>query len=116
MIIFWKGWGFWVFFGTFAWIFIGIGVMIARGTYEPDPAKSARYVDLLFAISFGLSAVTVFLLSWYRARRPRQVTDPQTGEVHAVPHDDAFMFVRMQYWTYVLAAAAVGLTVRALLR
>jgi hypothetical protein len=82
-----------------------------RRGYEPR-----SFVSREDHFSFALSAVTIFLLSWYRARRPRQITDPRTGEVHAVPHDDAFMFIRMHYWTYVLAAAAVGLTVRAWLR
>ena len=114
-MLFWRGWGFFVFFGTFAWIFLLIGIMIATDSYEPDEAKAAAGTDLLFALAFILSAASVFLLARYRKNTPGKVVDPSTGKIHLVPHVDEFMFIRMKYWTYVLVAAAVWMFVKSFL-
>jgi len=111
-MLFWRGWGFLVFFGTFAWIFLLIGIMIAMDYHEPDEAKGAAVTDLLFALAFILSAASVFLLARYRENHPGKVVDPSTGEIHLVPHVDEFMFIRMKYWTYVLVACAAWMFIR----
>jgi hypothetical protein len=113
-MLFWKGWGILVFIVTFAWMFIVIGIMIATGFHEPDEAKAAAATDLLFALSFILSASSVFLLARYRDNTPREIVDPTTGQTHPVPHVDEFMFIRMKYWTHILAACAVGMFIKSL--
>ena len=111
-MIFWRGWGWWVFFGTFAWIFAIGGIMIATSFYEPDKAKAAASVDRMFALAFALSAVSIFLIARYRNSRSRKVADPGTGEIYLVPYVDEFMFIRMKYWAPVLVAAAVGMLIK----
>lgn len=106
-MIFWTGWGVWVFFGTFAWMFIVFGVVIAMGGHEPDPAKASAYILRCVVLWMALSAASVFLLARHRERTPRTVTDPETGQTETIPHDDTFMFIRMKYWTHILAAFAV---------
>ncbi len=108
----WKGWGILVFIVTFAWIFIVIGIMIAMDFHEPDEAKAAAATDLLFALSFILSASNVFFLARYRENTPREVVDPATGEIRVVPHTDEFMFIRMKYWTHILAACSIGMFIK----
>jgi hypothetical protein len=102
-MLFWRGWGFWVYGITFGWMFILIGIMIATGSHEQDAAKAAAFTDRLFGLSFILSALSVFLLSRYRNNTPHQKIDPSTGRVDLIPNHDEFMFIPMRYWTYLLA-------------
>jgi len=111
-MLFWRGWGILVFVVTFAWIFILIGFMIASGYHEPDAAKAAAYTDRLFAQAFLLSAVTVFFLARHRENTPVKVVDPATGQTLWVPKIDDFMFIRMKYWAYVLAAGAAAMFIK----
>jgi hypothetical protein len=112
MIIFWTGWGIAVFFVTFAWIFVMIGVTIATGFHEPDPVKVAIQTNLAIAICFALSAASIFALDRYRAKRARAVVNAQTGPTQSVLRRDTFMFIPMIYWTHVLAAVAVWFVLR----
>jgi hypothetical protein len=112
MIIFWRGWGWFVFFGTFAWIFGILGITMGTGFYEPDKATADASVDRMFALAFALSAVSVFLIARYRNSRSRKVADPGTGEIYSVPNVDEFMFISMKYWTPVLVAAAAGMLIK----
>ncbi len=112
-MIFWRGCGWFVFFGTFAWIFVlMIIVMSGPNSYQPDKVKAAMETDQLFGLAFALSALSVFIIARYRESRPRKVTDPATGEISLLPRIDEFMFIRMKYWTYVLVAAAVGMFIK----
>ncbi len=111
-MIFWRGWGILVFIIAFASIFIGIGIMISSGTYEPDEAKATAYVYRLFALCLILSAACVFFLARYRDNTPSKVADPATGQIHLVPHVDEFMFIRMKYWPHILVAFSVFLFIR----
>lgn len=111
-MLFWRGWGICVFVVTFAWIFILIGIMIASGSHDPDAVRAAIFVDNLFALSFILSAVTVFFLVRYRENRPVKLVDPATGQTHWFPHTDEFMFIRMKYWTHILAALSVAMVIK----
>ena len=111
-MIFWRGWGIWVFVVTIVWIFIGIGLLISSGTYEPDAAKAAADIDRLIALCLILSAASVFFLARYRERKPSKVADSATGQIHLVPHADEFMFIRMKYWPHILIAFSVGMFIK----
>ncbi len=113
MFICWKGWGWLVFFGTFAWLFAISGLIIGTDFfYEPDKAKAAALTERMFAIGFALSAMSVFLVARYRGSRFRKFVDPGSGQTFSIPNVDEFMFIRMKYWTPVLAVVAVGLLIR----
>ncbi|MFB3886238.1 MAG: hypothetical protein ACE144_13515 [Thermodesulfobacteriota bacterium] len=111
-MLFWRGWGILVFVATFGWLFILMGIVIAGGSHEPDAAKAAADTDRLFALSFLLSAATVFLLARYREKTPGKVVDPRTGQIHLIPHVDEFMFIRMKYWTFALLAISIWMFLR----
>jgi hypothetical protein len=106
-MIFWRGWGISVLYVWVAWMLVVFGIMIAAGSYEPDEAKAAAYADRVFALWFALSAASVFFLARYRERTPRKVVDPTTNQSSLVPHADDFMFIRMKYWTHILAAGSL---------
>jgi hypothetical protein len=111
-MIFWRGWGIWVFVVTIVWIFIAIGMLLSTGAYEPDEAKAAADIDRLVALSLIVSAATVFFLARYRDNRPSQVVDSATGQTHLIPHVDEFMFIRMKYWTHILIVFSIGMFIK----
>ncbi len=111
-MLFWRGWGIWVFIITVAWFFILIGIMISSGFHEPDDAKAAADIDRLFALSLILSAASVFLLARYRDSTPSKVVDPANGQIHLIPHADEFMFIRIRYWTHILVAFSFGMLIK----
>lgn len=104
MIIFWRGIGWSVLLILFGWLFLLIGVAIATMGPGPDPNAEAN-TNRLFAAAFALAAGTVFYLARGRAKRR------QAG---AAIEPDEFMFIRMEYWTWPLAAIAVYLAIRSL--
>jgi len=111
-MLFWKGWGFWVYGITFGWLFILIGIMIAIDSHDPDAAKAAAFTDQLFGLSFMLSALSVFVLSRYRDNTPHQKIDPSTGSIDLIHNHDEFMFIPMRYWSYILAVISAVFFIR----
>lgn len=112
MIIFWTGWGIWLFVVAMLDIFLMVGIMIALDSYNKE--LLAIYMnsgDQSFAIFLAtwllLSAATTYPLVWYRSRSGIEAADPQTGRKYLVPHDDSFMFIRMKYWPSIFVALAL---------
>lgn len=106
-MIFWRGWGISVLYVWVAWMLVVFGIMIAAGGYEPDEAKAAAYTDRVFALWFALSAASVFFLARYRDKTPPNVFDSASAHGRLAPHTDEFMFIRMKYWTHILAAGSL---------
>ena len=112
MIIFWTGWGIWVFVIAMLDTFLMIGLMVALDSYNKE--LLAIYIkngDQSFAIFLAtwliVSAVTVYPLVWYRSRSGIEAIDPTTGRKRLVPHDDSFMFIRMKYWPSIFLVLSV---------
>ena len=112
-MIYWTGWGFWVFaIAMLNIFFVSIGLVIAHEIFNMDLSAAANMNGDKFFASFLaawllLSAVTTYPLAWYRSRSGIEATDPQTGRKHLVPHDDSFMFIRMKYWPTIFLVLAV---------
>lgn len=109
MLLFWRGAGIWVLPIMFCWLFLLIGLMIATAGPVGNPDADA-YTSRLFALSFALSAVTVFFIAHRREHRP-PVIDPATGEAEPPVRDD-FMYIPMKYWAYLFGVGAAYLFVR----
>ena len=111
-MIYWTGWGIWIFVIAMLDIFVLTGIMIAYvdpiKELLPIPTMSGdRFSAIFLAMWLLLSAVTTYPLVWHRARSGIEATDPQTGRKHLVPHDDSFMFIRMKYWPTIFLVLAV---------
>lgn len=106
MVVFWRGWGWTVPLIMFGWAFASVGYVIATAGPNGNP-NAARDTDRLFAVVFILSALTVYFLDRWRRRGTTPVVDPATGETHAVPNDDHFMFIPSRYFVWIYLAAAV---------
>lgn len=112
-MIYWTGWGFWVFaIAMLNIFFVSIGLVIAHEIFNMDLSAFANNGDrsstIFFAMWLLLSAVTIYPLVWYRSRSGIEAADPQTGRKYLVPHDDSFMFIRMKYWPSIFLALALA--------
>ncbi len=53
-----------------------------------------------------LHGLSVFALAQYRRWHPQIFTDPAPLQVTQIPHEDNFMFLRLDLWPYILLAIA----------
>ncbi len=111
-MIYWTGWGFWVFaIAMLNIFFVSIGLVIAHEIFNMDLSAVVSNGDKFFAVFLAmwllLSAVTTYPPVWHRSRSGIEATDPQTGRKYLVPHDDSFMFIRMKYWPSIFLVLAV---------
>lgn len=111
-MIYWTGWGIWIFVIAMLDIFVLTGIMIAY----VDPIKKLlpihtmsgdRFSAVFLATWMLLSAVTTYPLVWYRSRSGIEAADPQTERKYLIPHDDSFMFIRMKYWPSIFLVLAL---------
>jgi hypothetical protein len=88
-----RGWGLLVLIVPFAWIFVMIGLLIFAGYYQPDPAKAAAAAWRTVGAGLALGAATLWVISHHRAQ--------------VAPGRDAFSFLPMGYFSYLVAAGAM---------
>ncbi len=112
-MIYWTGWGIWIFaIAMLNIFFVSIGIVIAHEIFNMDLSAVAKtsgdqFYAIFLAMWLLLSAVTTYPLVWHRSRSGTEATDPQTGRKHLVPHDDSFMFIRMKYWPAIFLVLAI---------
>jgi hypothetical protein len=92
-MVHYRGWGLLVLIVPFAWVFAMIGMLIFTGYYEPDPAKAAATSWRVVGAGLALGAATLWVISHHRAQ--------------VAPGRDAFSFLPMGYFSYLVAAGAM---------
>ncbi|HWP68850.1 MAG TPA: hypothetical protein VN437_06060 [Rectinemataceae bacterium] len=103
----WRGWGVWVFFLFLIWMFAFFGVVIGLGLHGPDPRKDTLMLQWGVAGALLFYAASIYALDRYRKSRPVCTRDPRIQLMVETPHVDHFYYIRMEYWVYVMVAAAV---------
>lgn len=111
MLIFWRGRGWLVPVIMFGWLFVATGFAIATAPKNGDP-NAAAHVDLLFAVVFVASAVTVYLMDRRTTARIVPIADAVPGEAHRAVPRDHFMFIPVKYYTWLFLAIAIFLAVK----
>ncbi|GEM_PF-5296785 len=106
MVVFWRGWGFWVGLLFVFWIIAAIMLAAFASPYEPDIRKAGLDVQWGFAALLALHGLSVFALAQYRRRHPQIFTDPASLQVTQIPYEDDFMFIRLDLWPNILLAIA----------
>ncbi len=106
MIIFWRGWGIWVFILFCFWMIAGILIAVFSGHYEPDPDKAALDVQWGLAAIMLAYALSVQALAHYRKTHPFMSEDPETGRITPIPHVDDLYGIRLDIWPFILGAIA----------
>lgn len=106
MLIFWRGRGWLVPMILFGWVFVAVAFAIVTAPAQGDP-KAAAHVDLLFAVVFIASAISVYVLDRRTRARLAPIEDASPGEPHLEVQHDHFMFVPVKYYTWLFLAGAV---------
>jgi hypothetical protein len=106
MLIFWRGKGWLVPVILIGWVFVAVGFAIATAPDAGDPDAGA-HVDLLFAVVFVVSAITVYLMDRRTRARILPIADAVPGEPHLAVYHDHFMFLPVKWYTWVFLAGAV---------
>jgi hypothetical protein len=110
-MITWRGWGVSVFYLLLFWILAAIVAVVAISPYQPDKLKASMEIQWGLAGLFVVHALSVYLVCLYRKSHPRQIADPATGQTAAVPHQDEFMYMRMDVWPYISLIIAAGVAI-----
>jgi hypothetical protein len=94
----WRGWGISVALFFLLWIVLGVGWAIGSGYHQPDAVRASLTIQWGLAAIVLLTALSVLAASlWRRAKVP--------------PGHDEFMYLRLEFWPYILAVIALGVAV-----
>jgi hypothetical protein len=107
MVVSWRGWGYWVGLLFVFWIFTLIGFAVFVPYYQPDRRLAGLHVQYLFAAMFALHAASVFALVLYRRSRAPFLPGAIVERAPVDPYVDTFIYIRMDWWPYILLAIAV---------
>ena len=106
MAFFWRGRGWLVPMIFLGWLFVGVAFAVVTAPPQGDPQASA-HVDLLFAVVFAASALSVYVLHRRTRARLTPIEDALPGEPHLEVQHDHFMFLPVKYWPWLFLAVAV---------
>jgi hypothetical protein len=98
MILFWRGWGLLVLFVPLAWLVAVLLGIVVSDWHEPDALKAMATIYRLGAAGLAAATVTLGLLARHRSRTVPAGTD-------------AFLFVPMIYWVYLVGLCVLVLLV-----
>jgi hypothetical protein len=95
-----RGWGISVALLFVFWTFIASALVVIATPYEPDSRKAMLDVQWLFTGVFALQGLSVFAVVQYRRRHPSVAGTADD------PHADEFLFIRLDWWPYILLSVA----------
>ena len=76
-----------------------------------------RYSDWLFPLGLLIAAAVVWPLGRRLNGQPgRTLVDPQTGQQVTLRREHSLFFIKMEYWSPIIAIIAIALFVQALVR
>ena len=92
----WRGWGISVILLFLLWLVVATAGSIAWAPFQPDKIKASLDVQWGLAGIVLVTAASVFGVSvWRRHSAP--------------PGHDEFMYLRLEFWPYILVVLALGL-------
>ena len=105
-LLVWKGWGYLV-------VVITLGILIAV-QFAVDRAFGDPHFYTLHGwpkgIGMLLSAAAIYFAArHFKAQPARTLIDKATGREFVLRREHSFMFVPMEYWTFILAAIGLVL-------